>query len=116
MMRSWITAALLTGLLVSCSESPESAYKRIVFNARTGNEAAFLKGFTPDSARLVKTMIALKRTYGTQTRSAADPYTSLVLETVTEVRIETETLGNEERDIATLDVTDGSRTQSIRMV
>ena len=75
-----VLMAVISSAVIACGEAPETAYKRLVFNAKTGNEAAFLKGFTKDSAKLVKTLLALRRTYGTQLE--VDPYLSLALEEI----------------------------------
>lgn len=123
---NWKHLLLLVAIstaLMACGEAPETAYKRLVFNAKTGNEAAFLKGFTKDSAKLVKTLLALRRTYGTQME--VDPYLSLALEEIEgtpTVESKSERILNDEGDpetldvdIATLTVSDGKRTKKICM-
>ena len=109
----------ITGLLLitwGCGESPESAYNRLVFNARTGNEAAFIKGFTPESAKLVSTMIALRKAYGGRVRDKAEAYSNIVLEKVLSVETVDEKFEGKEHKVANLRVTDGRREQSIRMI
>jgi hypothetical protein len=103
-------------LIVGCGESPESAYDRLVFNARTGNEDAFVKGFTPESAKLVSTMIALHRTYTGYTRNKSNPYANIVFEKVLSVDVVDEKFEGKEHKVAILQVTDGRREQKIRMI
>ena len=112
-------AIIITGLMlmcVGCGESPESAYNRMVFNARTGNEAAFVKAFTPESAKLVSTMIALRRTYGGRIRDKAEAYSNIVLEKVLSVEMSSARFEGKEHKVATLLVSDGRKEQSIRMI
>lgn len=119
--------SLLVGgllLLPGCGadqKSAQEAYERIVFHARTGNEAAFLNGFTEDSQRLIKSLLALRRTYGDLVDAESDPYRALVLDTVEAVEIETREVENadltkEERKVATLTVTNGDYKRKIQMV
>jgi len=118
-----LLSLLWLGLALSgCGDKPEEAYKRIVFNAKMGNEAAFVDGFTKDSQRLVKTLLALRRTYGDLVRADADPYLAIVMEEVEDVeKTEEEMLGPDgiekvERKVATLTVTDGKTHRKIRMI
>ena len=116
------TGALL--VLPGCGADQQSAtdaYERIVFHARTGNETAFLKGFTPRSQELIKSLIALRRTYGDLVDTASDPYRALVLDTVESVEVETQVVKSdqvkeEERKVAILTVTNGDYLRKIRMV
>jgi hypothetical protein len=106
-------ALVLVGFLgmAGCSEPPEKAYERMVFHAKTGNEQGFLSGFTERSQKVVKTMLALRRTYGSQSSEAADPYLSLVLDKVTKVDKSTEKVracqgeSKDETNVAVLTVT-----------
>lgn len=116
---------LLIASLLGCGEKPQEAYNRLVFNARMGNEAAFLDGFTEESGRLIKTLLALRRTYGAHMSSSADPYSTLVLEEVEEVQVEAREfqvrtsdggLNKIKRDVAILTVTDGKIKRKIRMI
>jgi hypothetical protein len=102
-------------------QGAREAYERIVFHARTGNEAAFLKGFTPRSQQLIKSLIALRRTYGDLVDAESDPYRALVLDTVESVEVETQVVKSdqvteEERKVAILTVTNGDYLRKIRMV
>ena len=116
--------ALLTLLVVfpGCSESPEEAYNRLVFHAKMGNEKAFLNGFTPKSKRMMKTLLALRRTYSDFVPQDADPYLALVLETVENVEVTEREIQVEdgiekvERKVATLTVTDGEIKRQIVMI
>ena len=123
MMR--VVLIVLTLVLLGCGEKPKDAYNRLVFNARMGNEAAFLDGFTEESGRLIKTLLALRRTYGGQMSGSADPYTTLVLEEVENVAVESKEfqirtsdggLDTIKRDVAVLTVTDGKIRRKIRMI
>ena len=115
---------VLVGLLLlstGCSDKPEDAYNRMVFYAKMGNEEAFLNGFTKSSAKLVKALIALRRTYGDQVSKEADPLLSLVLDEIQEVEIEKKDFEGEgvekvERKIATLTVAKGKIKRKIRMI
>ena len=94
-----------------CSEAPEKAYARMVFHAKTGNQDGFIAGFTDRSQKLVKTMLALRRTYGSQSAEEADPYLSLVLDKVTKVEKSSKKIRacvaetKEETNVAVLTVT-----------
>jgi len=118
-------------LLVGCTlilpgcgadkQSAKQAYERIVFHARTGNEAAFLNGFTPRSQQLIQSLLALRRTYGDLVDTESDPYRALVLDTVESVDIETQLVKSdqvteEERKVAILTVTNGDFLRKIRMI
>ncbi len=99
------------GLSAACSESPETAYERMVFQAKMGNEEGFLEGFTERSQRLMKSMLALRRTYGAQSSEEADPYLALVMDKVTKVEKSTAKTrvcngtDNVETEVAVLTVT-----------
>ncbi|MEC8022974.1 MAG: hypothetical protein VX223_03510 [Myxococcota bacterium] len=118
-----IISLLLFGS-VGCSESEKSAqqaYERMVFHARTGNEAAFLNGFTEQSQRLIKSLLALRRTYGDFIDADADPYRSLVLDVVESVTLDTEESTDKNTEAVTLNVailtvTNGDYKRQIRMV
>ena len=90
--------------------------------ARAGNEPAFLEGFTTESRRLIQTLIALRKAYGDLVDSRADPYLSIVLETVVSAEVEKKSVAVEgstetvERDVATLVVTDGKIQRTLHMV
>ena len=124
-MTAWkriVLLSLLLGVFAGCKEKPEAAYARLVFLARTGNEAAFLDSFTPDSRRLIETLLALRKAYGDLVDSRADPYLSIVLEQVVsaevaqkDVAVEGST-ATEKRDVATLVVTDGKIQRTLHMV
>ena len=115
-----VIAALL--VFGGCKEKPEAAYSRLVFLARAGNEPAFLEGFTTESRRLIQTLIALRKAYGDLVDSRADPYLSIVLETVVSAEVEKKSVAVEgstetvERDVATLVVTDGKIQRTLHMV
>jgi hypothetical protein len=70
-----------------CKEDPKEAYERLVFHAKTGNQETFIDGFTKRSRPLIKTLIALRRTYNDQVSESADPYLSLVRENVIDVKV-----------------------------
>lgn len=115
--------ALAALLLVStgCSDKPEDAYNRMVFYAKMGNEDAFLDSFTKPSAKLVRALLALRRTYGDQVSKEADPLLSLVLDEIQEVEIEKKEFEGEgvdkiERKVATLTVAKGKIKRKIRMI
>ena len=114
--------AVLTVLGTGCGEKPEDAYSRLVFHARMGNEEAFLEGFTEQSRPLIKTLLALRRTYGDVVDTDSDPYMALVLEEVAEVSIEEKEIelpgstDTELRKVATLRVTDGQIYREIIMI
>ena len=111
-------ALVLVGFLgmAGCSEPPEKAYERMVFHAKMGNEKGFLSGFTERSQKVVKTMLALRRTYGSQSSEAADPYLSLVLDKVTQVEKSSEKVracqgeSKDETNVAVLTVTNDDET------
>jgi hypothetical protein len=120
---------LLLLLLLCCggckSDTPEEAYNRLVFNARMGNEEAFIGAFTEKSQRLIRTLLALRRAYGDMVETDADPYLSLVLEEVTDVEIEDREMKEfndegesvtVERAVATLTVTDGNIERKLLMI
>jgi hypothetical protein len=119
-----LIAILVLGLLVfgGCSEEPKDAYRRIVFHAKMGNEAAFLDGFTEDSRKIIKTLLSLRRTYGDLVDRDSDPYFSIVLEEIEDVVIDEKEFRAEdssdtiERKVATLTVTDGKILRKIRMI
>ena len=116
----FLLALLLLGS-AGCKEKPEDAYNRMVFYAKMGNEEAFLNGFTKSSAKLVKALIALRRTYGDQVSKEADPLLSLVLDEIQEVEIEKKEFEGEgvdkiERRVATLTVAKGKVKRKIRMI
>ena len=122
-MKRLLLGGLVGLLLVSagCKDKPEDAYNRMVFYAKLGNEEAFLNGFTKSSAKLVKALIALRRTYGDQVSKEADPLLSLVLDEVQEVEIEKKEFEGEgvdkiERRVATLTVAKGKLKRKIRMI
>jgi len=106
-----LIALVVLGLLGACSESPETAYERMVFQAKMGNEEGFLEGFTERSQRLIKAMLALRRTYGAQSSEGSDPYLALVMDKVTRVEESTEKVracdstANVETEVAVLTVT-----------
>ena len=118
--------ALLLGLLVTagCGDDEKEvrkAYARVVFNAKMGNEEAFLDGFTKKSAQLVRGLLALRRNYGDRTNPLADPYTSIVLEEVETVEIKEEKGRDDEQNeidvkTALVTVTDGSILRQITMI
>ncbi len=119
----WVACAMLVAVLGSgCGEKPEAAYNRIVFHAKMGNEEAFLEGFTEESRRLIRTLLALRRTYGDLVSRDADPYLSLVLEEIESVDVEEKEMQAEdgvemvERKVAVLTVTDGQIRRKIRMI
>lgn len=121
-VRRLVLLASVLALFGGCKEKPEAAYARLVFLARTGNEAAFLESFTPESRRLIETLLALRKAYGDLVDNRADPYLSIVLEQVVsaevtqqDVTVEGST-ATEKRDVATLVVTDGKIQRSLRMV
>ena len=89
MKRLLFLLSLCVGI-AACSEAPETAYERMVFQAKMGNEEGFLDGFTERSQRLIKAMLALRRTYGAQASEGADPYLNLVMDKVTKVEESTE--------------------------
>ncbi len=114
--------ALLLVAGLGCGEKPEVAYERLVFNARTGNEAAFLDGFTKDSRRIIEAVLALRRANGDLVDPRADPYLSIVLEQVVSATVEEQDVQVEgsidkvKRPVATLVVTDGKINRTLRMV
>ena len=126
MIARWTMLAALLAVAGGCGEKPEEAYNRLIFNAKMGNEAAFLECFTKDSRPLVRTMIALRRTYPDFISDSADPYLSLVLEEVTDVEItersddvkkEDGSLEKVTRKVAMLTISDGQGTRrKVRMV
>jgi hypothetical protein len=69
------------------SGSPSDAYLRMINAARLGDEEAFLDGFTDDSSRLVKALIALSRSYEVVRE---DPYQRLVFSEVVSEQVDGE--------------------------
>ncbi|MFT5430596.1 MAG: hypothetical protein ACI9OJ_001271 [Myxococcota bacterium] len=124
MTRIIIIGLIAATLLVfgGCKEDPAEAYNRLVFHAKVGNEKAFLDGFTPKSQRMIRALLALRRSYGDLVNADADPYRSLVLETIESVEIDEMEVQAEgslekvERRVATITVTDGEILRKIRMV
>ena len=123
-VRCLIALGLLACVAPGCKkEDPSKAYKRLVFHAKMGNEEAFLDGFTKQSAHLIRGLLALRRTYGDLVSTDADPYMSLVLEKVEDVKIEEDVEVRAEdgvetmtTDVATLTVTDGNIQRKIVMI
>ena len=121
-MWRWLAVAVALALFSGCKEKPEEAYKRLVFLARTGNEAAFVDSFTPDSQRLVKTLLALRKAYGDRVDARSDPYLSIVLENIVSAEVSQKDVAVEgstasvKRDVATLVVSDGKIQRTLHMV
>ncbi len=118
-----VRALILVLLFVAgCGEKPEAAYERLVFFARAGNEAAFLDGFTTDSQKLIRALLALRRVNGDEVDARADPYLSIVLERVVSVEVEEKDvqveggIASEKRKVATLVVTDGKIQRTLSLV
>ena len=119
-----LPALLLVMALGACGKSEQSAqeaYERLVFHARTGNELAFLNGFTPQSQRLIRALLSLRRTYGDLVDADADPYRALILDVVDSVTVEERTVTNTENEsvevsVATLTVTNGDYKRQIQMI
>ncbi|MFT7623891.1 MAG: hypothetical protein ACI9WU_003076 [Myxococcota bacterium] len=117
-------ACVVLALLIfgGCKDEPKEAYERLVFHARMNNETAFLEGFTPQSRRIIKSLLELRRTYGDLVQRDADPYLSLVLEDVEDVEIESieraspDGKGMIDTKMATLTVTDGKIIRKIQMI
>lgn len=102
-------------------QGAQQAYERIVFHARTGNEAAFLDGFTDQSQRLIRSLLVLRRTYGDVVDADADPYRSLVMDVVESVDVSQEQGTNAENEsvefnVAVLTVTNGDYRRKISML
>ncbi len=118
-------------LLAACKEEPSKAYDRLVFFAKMGNEEAFLDGFTERSRPLVRTVLALRRTYGDDVNKDSDPYLALVMDEVESTEIETQSLQRDlhertktaeeglekvERRVATLTVKKGPIKRRVKMI
>lgn len=85
--------------------SPKDAYLRMINAARLGDEDGFLDGFTDDSMKLVKSLIALSRDYDA---AQADPYERLVFSEVISEQVD--------GDQAVLMTQDHRKTREIHMV
>lgn len=85
--------------------SPKDAYMRMINAARLGDEDGFLDGFTDDSEKLVKSLIALSRSYEAV---RADPYERLVFSEVISEQVD--------GDQALLITQDHRKTREIHMV
>lgn len=123
MNRTRRLAVLLIGFIAlhaGCSDEPREAYERVVFHAKMGNEEAFIQGFTEDSQRLIRTLLALRRTYGDLVSTNADPYLSIVFEEVEDVETSEEEfhdgVDKVTRDVAILTVTNGQVRNQIKMI
>jgi len=122
MTRAIAAIVLSICILGGCKQEPAEASNRLLFHAKVGNEKAFLDGFTDKSRRMIRALLALRRTYGDLVNPDADPYRSIVLETIESVEIEErevqadDSLEMVERRVATLTVTDGEIFRKIQMV